>query len=230
MAGERYKPRLVLLGKQGAGKGTQAARLAEHYGIAHLSTGDMFRDKAAQGTAFGLEAKRFMDAGELVPDEIVLGVVEECLAPDGPLGNGFVLDGFPRTAPQAIELDRLLGSHGLDLVIDLEVPREIVLDRIAGRRVCENCQRTYHVNMMPTHDATCDTCGGRVVQRDDDTEEAVERRLELYELETVPILEYYRDHGLLAVIDGVGEGDEVFERLLKVINDRILSDTSHGAA
>jgi adenylate kinase len=181
----------------------------------------MFRAQAAQGTAFGLEAKRYMDAGELVPDEIVLGVIEECLAPGGPLGDGFVLDGFPRTLPQARELDRVLGAHGLDLAIDLEVPREIVLDRIAGRRVCANCQRVYHVSSPPTHPWVCDTCGGQVQQRDDDTEEAVERRLQLYEQETVPIIDYYRTRGLLAVVDGVGEGDEVFERLIKVIDDRI---------
>ena len=215
------KPRLVLLGKQGAGKGTQAERLAGHYGVTHLSTGDMFRAQAAQGTAFGLEAKRYMDAGELVPDEIVLGIIEECLVPGGPLGDGFVLDGFPRTQAQAIELDRVLGQLPLDLAIDLEVPKEIVLDRIAGRRVCENCQRVYHVNMPPTNPWVCDTCGGNVRQRDDDTEEAVERRLELYEAETVPIIDYYRERGQLAMVDGVGEGDEVFERLLKVIDDRL---------
>ena len=215
------KPRLVLLGKQGAGKGTQAARLAGHYGISHLSTGDMFREQAAQGTAFGLEAKRYMDEGELVPDEIVIGVIEECLAPGGALSDGFVLDGFPRTLPQAEELDRVLAQRPLDLAINIEVPREIVLDRIAGRRVCEICQRVYHVNMPPTVPWTCDTCGGRVSHRDDDTEEAVERRLELYETETVPIIDYYRRRALLSVVDGVGEGDEVFERLVKVIDDRI---------
>jgi adenylate kinase len=210
------EPRLVLLGKQGAGKGTQSTRLADNYGVIHVSTGDMFRTQAAQGTAFGLEAKRFMDAGELVPDEIVVGVIEECMVPGGPLGGGFVLDGFPRTLHQAFELDRVIAGCPLDLVIDLDVPREIVIDRIAGRRVCENCQRVYHVNLRPTHDWTCDTCGGRVRQRDDDTEEAVERRLDLYERETVPIVEHYRENGLLITVDGVGEGDEVFERLVKV--------------
>jgi adenylate kinase len=212
----RAAPRLVLLGKQGAGKGTQATRLAEHYDVTHISTGDMFRAQAALGTAFGLEAKRFMDAGELVPDEIVVGVVEECLVPGGPLGDGFVLDGFPRTLFQARELDRVLGRAPLDVAVDLEVPRDIVIDRIAGRRVCENCQRVYHVNMPPTVDWTCDTCSGPVSQRDDDTEDAVERRLELYERETVPIIDYYRAQGLLVTVDGVGEGDDVFERLLKV--------------
>jgi adenylate kinase len=208
-----------LLGKQGAGKGTQATRLSVHYAITHISTGDMFRAQAAAGTAFGLEAKRFMDAGELVPDEIVIGVIDECLVPGGPLGEGFVLDGFPRTLHQARELDRVLGRTPLDLAIDLEVPREIVLDRLAGRRVCENCQRVYHVNMPPTTPWTCDTCGGDVKQRDDDTEEAVERRLELYERETVPIIDYYRASGLLVAVDGVGDGDDVFERLTKVVDD-----------
>ena len=117
---------------------------------------------------------------------------------------------------QARELDRVISGYPLDLVIDLDVPREIVFDRIAGRRVCENCQRVYHVNLPPTHDWVCDTCGGPVRQRDDDTEEAVERRLELYEIETVPIVEHYRARGLLTTVDGVGEGDEVFERLVKV--------------
>ena len=217
------KPRIVLLGKQGAGKGTQAARIADHYGLSHVSTGDMFREKAAQGTAFGLEAKRYMDAGELVPDEIVIGVIEECLVPGGPLADGFVLDGFPRTLPQAKELDRVLGGTPLDIAINLEVPREIVIDRIAGRRVCGNCQRLYHVNMPPTNNWTCDTCGGEVRQRDDDTEEAVERRLELYEQETVPIIDYYAAKGMLVPVDGVGEGDDVFERLIKVIDDHVTS-------
>jgi adenylate kinase len=215
------EPRLVLLGKQGAGKGTQSTRLADHYGVIHVSTGDMFRTQAAQGTAFGLEAKRFMDAGELVPDEIVVGVIEECMVPGGPLGGGFVLDGFPRTLHQALELDRVIADCPLHLVIDLDVPREIVIDRIAGRRVCESCQRVYHVNLRPTHGWTCDTCGSPVRQRDDDTEEAVERRLELYESETVPIVEHYRERGLLMTVDGVGEGDEVFERLVKLCAEQL---------
>jgi adenylate kinase len=216
-------PRLVLLGKQGAGKGTQAARIAGHYGLTHISTGDMFREQAAQGTAFGLEAKRYMDEGDLVPDAIVIGVIEECTAPGGPLGEGFILDGFPRTLHQARELDRVLDDRPLDLAINLDVPRDIVLDRISARRVCENCQRVYHLNMRPTNNWTCDTCGGNVRQRDDDTEEAVERRLALYEAETVPIIDYYLERGLLVAVDGVGEGDEVFDRLVKVVDERVLN-------
>jgi len=221
MNARERKPRLVLLGKQGAGKGTQASRVSERYAIPHLSTGDMFREQAAQGTAFGLQSKRYMDAGELVPDEIVVGVVEECLTPGGPLGDGFVLDGFPRTLYQARELDRVLDGHPLDVAVNIDVPRDIVLHRLAGRRVCENCQRVYHVNMPPADNWTCDTCSGRVVQRDDDSEEAIDRRLELYDRETVPIIDYYRERGKLHVVDGVGDGDEVYERILKVVDEQL---------
>src|SRR5713101_2243976 len=164
-------PRLVLLGKQGAGKGTQAAHLAKHYGVEHLSTGDLFRAAAAEGTPAGLEAKRFMDAGELVPDETVIRLVDERFVEGGPLEHGFILDGFPRTLRQAEELERVLDRRALDLVLDIEVPTEIVLDRIAGRRVCSDCGATYHVNKRPAVDWTCDVCGGAVVQRDDDTED-----------------------------------------------------------
>lgn len=212
------RPRLVLLGKQGAGKGTQAVRLAGHYGIPHLSTGDVFRAQAAQGTAFGLEAKRYMDAGDLVPDDIVIGVIEETLAPGGMLADGFVLDGFPRTLRQAEELDRVLGERPLDLVLTIEVPRVIVLQRLAGRRVCRGCQRVYHVDMPPERPWECDTCGGEVVQRDDDTEDAINRRLEIYERDTVPIVEHYRLRHRLALVDGVGAGDEVFTRLVDAID------------
>lgn len=193
-------------------------RISEHYDIAHFSTGDLFRELARLGTAFGLKAKEYMDAGELVPDDIVMGVVQEALAPDGPLGEGFVLDGFPRTQPQAEQFEVILDGRPLDIVVSLEVPLEIVLDRISGRRVCVECQRVYHVNMPPTHPWICDTCGGEVVQRDDDTEDAVERRLEAYEQDTVPILDYYRVIGKrVRTVDGVGNGDLVFERLIGAI-------------
>ena len=157
-------------------------RLAEHYGVAHLSTGDMFRAAAAQGTAFGLEAKRYMDAGELVPDEIVDRRRRGALrAPAARSTTASSSTASRARCAQAEELDRVLDGHPLDVVINLDVPTEIVLDRIAGRRVCENCGAMYHVNMPPTTNWTCDACGGHVVQRDDDTEEAVDRRLELYE-------------------------------------------------
>jgi adenylate kinase len=213
------RPRHVLLGKQGAGKGTQAVRISEHYDIAHFSTGDLFRELARLETPSGLRAKEYMDAGELVPDETVLAVVTEALASGGPLSDGFVLDGFPRTRPQAEAFELILDGHPLDLVLNLDVPLEIVLDRISGRRVCVNCQRVYHVTMPPEVPWICDTCGSEVEQRDDDTEEAVERRLEAYENDTVPILDFYRAIGKqVRVVDGVGDGDAVFARIVGEID------------
>jgi adenylate kinase len=212
--------RLVLLGRQGAGKGTQAQLIADNYGVDHLSTGDLLRAAAQEGTAAGLEAKQFMDAGELVHDDIVVRVVEERFTGDF-LERGFVLDGFPRTLTQAKVLETVLDGHELDLVLDLEVPTEIVLDRIAGRRVCVQCGTTYHVSAPPnTGDWTCDHCGDVVVQRDDDTEEAVTRRLEIYEEETVPIIDFYGNLGKLVVVDGVDETDVVFKRLVATIEQR----------
>ena len=212
---------MVLLGKQGAGKGTQAARLAERYGIAHVATGDLFRSAAAAGTAAGREAEEFMNRGDLVPDDLTLRIVEERFAEDGLIDQGFVLDGFPRTLPQAEKLEAVLEGHPLDLVINLDVPTEIVLDRIAGRRVCEKCGTPYHVSAPPKDDWTCDVCGGQVVQRDDDTEDAVMRRLELYDEETVPIIHFYRKLGKLVVIDGVGDSDDVFARLVARVDQRV---------
>jgi adenylate kinase len=214
-------PRLILLGKQGAGKGTQATRLAERYGIAHVSTGDLFRAAAAAGTPAGREAEEYMNRGDLVPDDLTLRIVEERFTEDGIADQGFVLDGFPRTLPQAEKLEEVLEGRPLDLVINLDVPTEIVLDRIAGRRVCESCGTPYHVSAPPKDDWTCDVCGGRVVQREDDTEEAVMRRLELYQQETVPIIDFYRKLGKLVVVDGTGSSDEVFERLVQLVEQRL---------
>jgi adenylate kinase len=213
--------RLVLLGKPGAGKGTQAALLSQHYGVAHLSTGDLFRAAVQQGTPTGLEVQVFMDTGELVPDEIVIRVVDEHFAEGGPLEDGFILDGFPRTLVQAEELEQVLAGHPLDLVLDIEVPTDTILDRIAGRRVCINCGATYHVNKRPIIGWTCDVCGGDVVQRDDDTEEAVARRLQVYDRQTVPIIDFYENLTKLVVVNGDGDGDEVHERLLKEIDGRL---------
>jgi adenylate kinase len=162
-----------------------------------------------------------MNRGDLVPDELTLRIVEERFAEDGLVDRGFVLDGFPRTLPQAEKLEDVLDGHPLDLVIDLEVPTDIVLDRIAGRRVCESCGATYHVNSPPKQDWTCDVCGGKVVQREDDTEEAVMRRLELYAEETVPIIDFYRQLDKVVVVDGTGTGDDVFARLVTRVDQRL---------
>jgi adenylate kinase len=214
-------PRLVLLGKQGAGKGTQASRLADHYDVDHLSTGDLFREAASGHSELGLAAKDYMDRGELVPDETVVGLVEEQLAVDYRIRRGFVLDGFPRTRRQAEELHRMLDGHPLDLAIDLDVPTEIVLKRIAGRRVCSECGALYHLEQPPANDLTCDVCGGKVVHRDDDTEEAVMRRLELYEIETLPVIQFFRRTSALAHVDGSGESDEVFKKLVETVESRV---------
>ena len=206
--------RLVLLGKQGSGKGTQAVRLAGHYGVPHISTGDIFRAAAADGTPFGLRANEYMTRGELVPDDVVIGVVAERLAKDDAVNDGFVLDGFPRTKVQAEELQRLLGPGGLEAAVDIDVPTDEVIERISGRRVCVTCGTPYHVNAPPKSNWTCDKDGGEVVQREDDTPEAVTKRLELYDQATRPLLDFYEGLGLLVTIDGVGDPDEVFNRII----------------
>jgi adenylate kinase len=212
----------VLLGKQGAGKGTQATRVAEHYAIAHLATGDIFRAAAREGSPLGLKAKEFIDRGELVPDDIVIGVVREFLGDhDGSLVEaGFALDGFPRTRVQAADLDVVLDGDPLDVVVNLDVPTEVVLARIAGRRVCVQCGANYHIDMPPKEPWWCDNCGGHVVQRDDDTEDAVMRRLELYEIQTLPVIQYYRRTGRLVNLDGQGDSDTVFAKVVDVIDAR----------
>jgi adenylate kinase len=207
--------RLLVLGKQGAGKGTQAVRIAGHYGMPHISTGDMFRAAAAGGTAFGLKAKEYMTRGELVPDDVVIGVVAERLAKDDAVEDGFVLDGFPRTRVQAEALQRLLGPGGLDAAVDIDVPTEVVIERISGRRVCKTCGTTYHVSAPPKAGWVCDKDGGEVVQREDDTPEAVTKRLELYEKDTRPLLDFYEGLGVLVTIDGVGDPDDVFNRVIE---------------
>jgi adenylate kinase len=209
--------RLLVLGKQGAGKGTQAVRIAAHYGVPHISTGDIFRSAAADRTPFGLKAKEFMKRGELVPDEIVIGVVAERLAREDVVDDGFILDGFPRTRVQAEELQRILGPGGLDAAVDIDVPTEVVINRISGRRVCRTCGTTYHVDQPPKVDWLCDKDGGDVVQREDDTPEAVKRRLDLYEKDTRPLLDFYDGFGLLITVDGDGNPDDVFDRILEAI-------------
>lgn len=212
--------RLLVFGRQGAGKGTQAVRLAERYGVPHISTGDMLRAAVKEGTEFGLRAKAIMDAGQLVSDDVMLGIISERLAlPDA--ARGWLLDGFPRTLQQAKDLAALVGDGGIDLAVDLDVAEEIVVDRISSRRVCANCGAIYSTAVPPTHEWTCDTCGGDVVQRDDDTEAAVRKRLAIYAEQTVPAVAWFGDRGLLVTVDGVGDVDDVAQRLADAIDNRL---------
>jgi adenylate kinase len=212
--------RLIILGKQGAGKGTQCVRLSRHYVVPHISTGDMFRAAVKSRAELGEKAKEYMDAGELVPDEVVMGLVAERLSLDDTKARGFVLDGFPRTVHQAKGLAKLLAPDEIDLVVNLEVPTEVVLRRLASRRVCIDCGANYSVDSPPRLNWTCDICGGEVVQREDDTEAAIRRRLDLYERETRPLVDWYAERDLLAVVDGVGDPDEVTADLVRAVDQR----------
>jgi adenylate kinase len=210
---------IVLLGAPGAGKGTQAAKMVEVFGLPHISTGDMFRRAVADGTPMGVAAKGFMDKGELVPDAVVIGIVRERLSePD--CSVGFVLDGFPRTVPQADALDAALADmgRGLDAVISIDVPREALVSRLTARRQCRGCGRIYNVmGDMPAVEGVCDACGGEVYQRDDDTVETVTNRLDVYDKNTSPLIDYYAAKGLLRSIDGNRSVDAVFADVRSVL-------------
>lgn len=209
--------RVILLGPPGAGKGTQARRLAARWSVPQIATGDMLREAVARGTRLGLEARRYMDAGELVPDGVIIGLVRERLAqPDGQ--KGFVLDGFPRTVAQAEALDQLLEAEEtpLDRVVLFQVTDEELVSRLTGRRVCGSCGRNYHVRFSPPRVAgRCDACGGELAQRTDDQEATVRRRLAVYARDTRPLVEYYRGRGLLTPISGIGAVDAVQADLVR---------------
>ena len=212
--------RLVVLGKQGAGKGTQCVRLSHHYVIPHVSTGDMLRAAVKQRTPLGRKAKEVMDRGELLGDDLIMAMVAERLGESDVRARGFVLDGCPRTVEQAEELAAILAPVDLDLVIDIEVPTAQVLRRLAARRVCSDCGANYSTSQPPKVNWTCDICGGEVVQREDDREEAIARRLELYERQTAPLIDWYRDRDLLASVSGTGAPDAVTRRIVKAIEAR----------
>jgi adenylate kinase len=212
--------RLVVLGKQGAGKGTQCVRLSHHYVVPHVSTGDMLRGEVKSKTTLGVRAQSLMDQGELIPDDMVMQMVRVRLSERDTRGRGFVLDGCPRTPNQSKELDEIVHPFGLDLVIDLEVPTALVMKRLASRRVCVDCGANYSTAAPPMVNWTCDVCGGEVVQREDDTEEAIQRRLDLYEAETAPLIAWYTDRKLLVTINGTGSPDAVTRRVVGAIDIR----------
>ena len=210
---------LILLGPPGAGKGTQAKMMIDAYGIPQISTGDMLREAVKNQTPLGKEAKRFMDAGQLVTDEVVIGLVKERIArPD--CEKGFMLDGFPRTVPQAEELDKVLSTMGkkIDHVVSIEVPNHELMGRLTGRRTCRKCGQGYHEMFDPPKtEGECDKCGGELYQRDDDNENTVGNRLNVYESQTKPLIDYYRGKGLLRPIDGVGSIKDIFGRIKSVV-------------
>ncbi|MEK4027316.1 MULTISPECIES: adenylate kinase [Bacillaceae] len=214
---------LVLMGLPGAGKGTQAERIVEKYGIPHISTGDMFRAAMKEGTELGLKAKSFMDQGALVPDEVTIGIVRERLSKLD-CQDGFLLDGFPRTVAQAEALEGILEALGkkIDYVINVDVDKEILMARLTGRRICKSCGATYHlVFNPPAVEGKCDRCGGELYQRADDNEETVQNRLDVNLKQTEPLLDFYRQKGYLKDINGQQEIGKVFEdidQLLKGLN------------
>lgn len=209
--------KVILLGPPGAGKGTQAERIRRDFGLVHISTGDMLREAVAKGTEMGVKAKSFMDAGDLVPDEVVIGIVVDRLSePD--CEKGFLLDGFPRSLVQAEELDQALKEKGKSITLALAVivGEDELVSRLTGRRLCRDCARPYHVAFKPPQTPdVCDECGGELYQRSDDSEETVRNRLEVYRNQTEPLIDYYRSQGVLAEIEGVGPPDEIYGKIEK---------------
>lgn len=211
--------KLLIMGRPGAGKGTQAVNIREYYNIPHISTGDIFRANLKEKTKLGLLAKEYMDKGQLVPDSLTIDLVKDRLS-QADCQNGFLLDGFPRNLEQAHALDSFLKEKGetLDAVLDIDVKPEILIDRIVGRRVCKNCGATYHVkNNPPKVEGICDKCGSELVQRADDTYETAKSRLEVYDKQTAPLLDYYRDQHLLKTVNGDQDFAKVFEDIKKVL-------------
>lgn len=211
--------KIVMLGAPGAGKGTQAAMVAEKYGIPHISTGDIFRANIQHSTALGMEAKKYMDQGLLVPDELTVKILLDRVAQED-CKNGYVLDGFPRNIPQAKVLDRALEEQKerIDYAIDVDVPDENIVKRMSGRRACLKCGATYHVeHVPPKQEGVCDHCGEALVLRDDDRPETVMNRLKVYHEQTQPLIQYYTQEGVLRVVDGTMEMQDVFKAITDIL-------------
>ncbi|AAM04521.1 TPA: adenylate kinase [Methanosarcina acetivorans] len=209
---------IILFGPPGAGKGTQAKKLVDFYGIPQISTGDILRANVREGTELGLAAKAYMDKGELVPDQVLIGIIKNRLN-EADCEKGFILDGYPRTVPQADALEAILDEieKPIDVVLNLEVPDEVLVGRISGRLMCK-CGASYHIiSNPPKKDNVCDICGGEVFQRADDTAEAVQNRLDVYKKQTQPLINYYKEKGILVTLDGTKEIDVVFEDLKAIL-------------
>lgn len=213
--------KIIMLGAPGAGKGTQAKKIADKYGIPHISTGDIFRANIKNNTELGKKAKTYMDQGLLVPDELVVDLVVDRVAQDD-CSKGYVLDGFPRTIPQAEALDKALQAVGtkMDYAINVEVPDENIIRRMSGRRACVGCGATYHMVYAPTKvEGICDVCGKELILRDDDKPETVKKRLTVYHEQTQPLIEYYTKAGILVEVDGTIDIDDVFGAIVKVLGE-----------
>lgn len=211
--------KIIMLGAPGAGKGTQAKRIAEKYGIPHISTGDIFRANIKNGTELGKKAKTYMDQGALVPDELVVDLVVDRVAQED-AKNGYVLDGFPRTIPQAEALDAALAkiNEKVDYAINVEVPDENIIHRTSGRRACVSCGGTYHIQYNPTkQEGICDACGGKLILRDDDQPETVKNRLQVYHEQTQPLIDYYSKQGILKEVDGTVDMNDVFHAIVEIL-------------
>ena len=217
--------KIVLLGAPGAGKGTQGVVLSRNYNIAHISTGDILREAVKSKTALGMKALVYMDKGELVPDEVVTGIVVERLAQKD-TKKGFILDGFPRTLKQALDLDKELKniSSGIDMVLYFDIPENVAIERLTGRRVCRSCGANYHIkNIPPKIEGICDKCGGQIYQRKDDTLETVKNRLKVYEEQTRPLVEYYTKKGILKKVSGALDVNSLFKVLSQIFSDAGLA-------
>ena len=213
--------KIIMLGAPGAGKGTQAKKIAEKYGIPHISTGDIFRANIKNGTELGKKAKTYMDEGLLVPDELVVDLVVDRVQQED-CKNGYVLDGFPRTIPQAEALDKALAELGekMDYAINVEVPDENIVNRMSGRRACVGCGATYHSVHAPTKvENICDTCGGELILRDDDKPETVLKRLGVYHEQTQPLIQYYTDKDILVEVDGTVDLEDVFKAIVNILGE-----------
>ena len=212
--------RLVVLGKQGAGKGTQCVRLSHRYAVPHISTGDMLRAAVRAQTPLGIEAESLMSTGELLPDELITRMVDERLTERDATTRGFILDGYPRTVVQATMLEEIVAARPLHFVVNLDVPTDLVLQRLVSRRTCVDCGSIYSTSEPPVQRWLCDVCGGEVVQRPDDTAEAIMTRLQAYERETLPLIDFYLERGLLETIDGSRTPDEVLKSTVEVVERR----------
>ena len=211
--------RIVLLGAPGAGKGTQAKKLIDKYGLPQISTGDLLRAAVSAGSPLGKEAKSYMDKGELVPDSVVLGMVEERLKQDD-CKKGYILDGFPRNTAQAEALDKMLASldMSLDAALSVDVPFEDLMKRLTGRRTCKSCGQMYNIHFKPPQkEGACDKCSGELFQRDDDKEETIKKRLDVYNAQTAPLIDYYQGKGILKSVSGTGSIDDIFAKVCETL-------------